>query len=241
VATSGVRVKTPVIPRLSEPASNVAGVSEKELELAVEIGTGILPGGKFTATIRRTWQGRAAAFADDLVEQSGMTLKQIEEAVLQDERLADVVANASERVVRVGDSFYRSALGTLVAAALNNDVEIDRAEELVDQLIALDATTLRVLATIYEHTDRARREFRAVAVEHIVRTSPIAVNDLDVSLARLAAGGFLDRSIEVDTAAASKNDDYAVSEVLWSYDTTDWGRFAYQTCLRHLEIATAKK
>lgn len=113
-------------------------MAKNEIELAVEIGTGILPGGKLTAKMRRTWASRAEQLRAQLVEETGLTLGEIEDAVTSDDQLGDLLINASERIVRTGELFYRQALGKAVAAALRGDVPIDQAEILIDQLIALD-------------------------------------------------------------------------------------------------------
>jgi hypothetical protein len=212
-------------------------MGSNELEIGVELSTGILPGGTFTAKLRRTWDNRASALAAQLVDESGLSLEQIERVVLENDRLADVLANTSDRVVRVGDAFYRAALGRLVAAALRGDVAIDRAEELVDQLLTLDGSTVRVMAAIYGGLEQARNDGRAVEVERIARAAGIAESELQVALSRLAAGGFVERTFDVQTEIPRSGDDPAESEVIAAYESTDWGRSAYEVCMRHLEVA----
>lgn len=125
-------------------------MSSTEIELAVEIGTGLLPGGKLSAKVRRTWQQRSDDFKDQLLAGTKMSLEAIEDACLEDDRLADLFVRSVDRVTKVGDVFYREALGAAVSAALSENANVDDCEELIDQLLVLDATCLRILADAYE-------------------------------------------------------------------------------------------
>jgi hypothetical protein len=213
-------------------------MASNEVELFGEVGTGsLLPGGKFGIRVRRSWVSRREDLLGVVVSRSGKSLDELGEVFEQQEDLGDLYVSAAERVMRVGDSFYREALARLVAAAVDGSTPVDEAEALADRLVRLDVASLRLMFELY----RPREDKRMPGVVRSDMSTAVVLREvqeagaaqlIDPALAQLEAVGFLEREWLVQTAAGEGGDD-PQSEVEIGYERTSWGRQAYEICLAH--------
>lgn len=214
-----------------------------EIELSGELNTGIIPGGKLAVRLKQTWGDRATEYAETIEDTISLSREAIEDRCVTDPRVGDVFASTLERVVRVGDTFYRAALARLVSAAFD-DAAIDEVEILADQITQLTPVDVRLLAAIY--SDDAQPGQRVV-LYYLDGSGPELANEqVEVALERLASFGFVERElrsqdppepIEQTVGSTRRRStgfrDKFGQRVRTNWNATAWGVRAFELCLAH--------
>ncbi|RYJ07676.1 MAG: hypothetical protein EON52_00015 [Actinomycetales bacterium] len=208
-------------------------MAENDIEIFAEVGTGsLLPGGRAGIRLRRTWQSRQEAFARSILDKTGHDAESLDEALADDEQLADIFVKALGRASSTSEPFYRAALANLVAAALDKTTTIDVADALIDHLLRLDIAAMRLLYGIYEPRDApdlAHGRHIHFSVASALRAQPNETL-VEPALAQLRAAGFIEQAVDVMTSIERSD---AQSDVDISYDRTSWGEQAFTLCRMH--------
>lgn len=187
------------------PLSDIEPVRAAKDELEIKLG---IPG-VLTARWQRTWNDRREEFVDQVAAASGLTLQEIGQRVSGDEPFGDVFWQAMDRAAQVSDHDYLSALGRLVAGALD-EAQVDEVALLTAELVRLEPLHLRVLLTAFSFRKNAVNPNEPAPIAKPTEadwatTSAIAVftrHDSTTVLERaaaqrLAASGFVEEDREI--------------------------------------------
>lgn len=133
-------------------------MADNEIELHADVRAPAIAGFGGSAGIRykRTWEDRDRELVDQISEQSGLSLSELEQRVADDEILGDVFWDARNRAVRVGDEQYRTVVARLVAAACDT-AKVDVAALVLSEITKLEPIQLRLLLVGFEFRDNEGR------------------------------------------------------------------------------------
>lgn len=209
-------------------------MGDHEIELHGTLG---LPdwagfGVRVEAKYKGTWARRTQELTESVQAISGLSREELIERLLSDDRYRDAFALAGARVTQVGDHDYRSALGGLLAGALD-DARIDEVAFLLSQIARLEPLHLRVLFAACAFWGDRERDRTSMALIRVPPNEAVAFKASGLNAGQIAERlGVPPALVDIAVAALS-----AAGLLNGAAALTEWGIRAIETIFPDLSYA----